>query len=335
MSVHAIKAMCFWTLAAGLAVTQGRPSVSLSAPVPAQPNGPSSLVFSRDGELVQIDPEGKSEKKLTTDERLNPLLNNARLSPDGKRLAILRTFVEGPKTPTRLFLRETGGKQPAEDLGVECTHIAWSADGAELACSNLKEGANGAAIATHFIVNVTTRTTTPLELPDGHFITDWSRDGKHFLTTAMNTAVEPPTAEVHWWARAGKGHKILVGGKREAVLSGQFSPDGTRVLYSRFAVGGGAEDFAPGAMRMAILDLATGKSSPVAGPQDGEIRGYCWSPDGKRIAYTWREVRTGKEAKETASHLVVCSPDGKNAKTIATAKGSSPKADTIVEVSWR
>lgn len=352
MTVRAITITSL-TLVAALAVAEafeppapGQPTVGPTNPVPGpkavhnpSPGGPNALVFSRSGDLVRIGPDGKNEKKLTTGERLNPLTNNARVSPDGKRLVLLRTFVEGATTVTKLFVRGSGDKDPVTDLGVECTHIAWSADGTEIACSNVKEGENGSAVVTHLVVNMTTKETAPLDLPKEQFITDWSRDGKHFLTTSMNPAADPPSSEIHWWTRDGKGHKTLAGSKREAALYGQFSPDGTRVLYARFAVTGGAGDFAPGAMRMAILDPTTGKSAPVAEPPAGEIRSYCWSPDGKRIAYTWRELHSGKKedlkAKETLSHLVICDPDGKNAKTVSSEKGPNPTADTIVEVSWR
>ena len=89
-----------------------------------------------------------------------------------------------------------------------------------------------------------------------------------------------------------------------------------------------------------MFDVSTGKTTPVTDvPLNAEIQAYCWSPDGKRIAYVWREVHAGKPEdnrdKETESHLVVCDPDGKNQKTIATEKGSYPAAVTIGGVDWR
>ena len=42
---------------------------------------------------------------------------------------------------------------------------------------------------------------------------------------------------------------------------------------------------------LAVLDIATGTSVPVAGLSlNGDTDTYCWSPDGKKIAYTWREI---------------------------------------------
>jgi Tol biopolymer transport system component len=89
-----------------------------------------------------------------------------------------------------------------------------------------------------------------------------------------------------------------------------------------------------------VLDIATGKSVRIEDqPLNGEIESYCWSPDGKRIAYCWREVHPGerdvKANKETESFLVVCDADGKNAKTIVTEKGDAPGLITIANVDWR
>ena len=119
-----------------------------------------------------------------------------------------------------------------------------------------------------------------------------------------------------------------------------LSPDGKRVLYqvmvakeetpaekkARQEAGGRAPD--PTRV-LTVFDVTTGKAAPVADvPLNADIQGYCWSPDAKRIAYTWREVHAGKPEdnrdKETESHLVVCDSDGKNQKTIATEKGPYP-----------
>ena len=90
---------------------------------------------------------------------------------------------------------------------------------------------------------------------------------------------------------------------------------------------------------LVVLDIQTGKSVAVDLPPKCELLGHCWSPDGKRIAYTWKERHEGKPEdlvkKETKSSLVVCDPDGKNAKTIATEKGGSPWEVTVGRVDWR
>ncbi|MBN9521547.1 sigma-70 family RNA polymerase sigma factor [bacterium] len=324
------------------------PADGLKAPAPApvpkvgtQPAaGPNKLLFSRSRRLVLIDPDGKNEQKVATAEPLNPFPNNARLSPDGKQLALLLTFV-GRRPVTKLYVRGLDEQAPVTDLEVECQMIAWSPDGTEIVCGDVKEGENHAADTKHAIVSVRTKATIPLDfIPKDQVITDWSRDGKYFLTTLMKPADVPPVAELHLWSRDGKEHRLLTDTKSEAAAFGQFSPDGSRVLFGRFPLTGDASDLTPNNMRMRVLDLATGKTAPVTDlPKAGEILGFCWSPDGKRVAYIWREVHDDMKEdirnKETFSHLVVCDSDGKNAKTIASEKGPTPRAETIGEVTWR
>ena len=93
-------------------------------------------------------------------------------------------------------------------------------------------------------------------------------------------------------------------------------------------------------VEMTVLDIATGKSALVGDvPKNGEIAGAYWSPDGKRIAYVWRQLHGGKTEdiadKETEWQLVVCDPDGKNAKTILTEKGPNPFTLPLTLVDWR
>jgi Tol biopolymer transport system component len=96
-----------------------------------------------------------------------------------------------------------------------------------------------------------------------------------------------------------------------------------------------------------VVDVTTGKAAPVEGvPPNAHIQGFSWSPDGKTIAYAWREIHARDPNDvpmmavrpavpiETASSLVVCDPDGKNEKTIATEKGSAQWLVTIGHVDW-
>jgi Tol biopolymer transport system component len=94
---------------------------------------------------------------------------------------------------------------------------------------------------------------------------------------------------------------------------------------------------------LTVLDLDTGKSAKVDGfPANGWLRAngsnvaYCWSPDGKRIAYVWQELDgPGDDPnKMYEARLIVCDPDGRNAKTIAAAQDGR-SIETIGCVDWR
>ena len=313
----------------------------LGAKPPEEPpaKGPDRLLIDRARRLTLIDPDGKNEKELSKESpELTP--GNAKLSPDGKRLAAI--YFTGEPRSWRLHVRGIDEKAPGTDLGVECTSFAWSADGIEIAYS-WDPGEDDVPRATHGIVNVKTKRRTPLMLPESHSITGWSRDGEQFLTLSMEI-VNPRKWSQNVWKlhlmnRDGTQHKALTDGKR-AVSPGKLSPDGKRVLYLERE----AFDDPPYSKQrgLKVLDVATGKFVEVEGvPLNAELRAYCWSPDGKRIAYAWSAAWEGnvedRVNKEMECFLMVSDWNGKNAKTIATVKGTfqiGVQGD-LTHIDWR
>jgi hypothetical protein len=106
-----------------------------------------------------------------------------------------------------------------------------------------------------------------------------------------------------------------------------------------------------------LLDVATKKVELLAEfPENGQATGIAWSPDGKRIAYTWKKLpedvfnkdtlelrfpflrsstQTGDFMIETEAFLMIADADGKNAKTIATDKSPSATRMFFGPVDWR
>jgi RNA polymerase sigma factor (sigma-70 family) len=316
-----------------------RPTVLLGdSPQPAA--GPNKLLFFRNGRLVLIDPDGKNAQAVTEDPGKFPpaslRIHSAWSSPDGKTVAYLAQPEGAEATRSRrLYLKGVDEKGAATDTGIDCLSAAWSPDGAEIAYSDFTDGWDMKPEATHGVLTVATRKATALRLPDDHIITDWSRDGKHLLTTCVAAKLTPtkvPAVRLHLMNRDGTEHKVLTD-ENLGCTDGRLSPDGKRVLYMSYV--------RPGNIRteLTVLDVATGQSTPVAGvPPDGWVRGYCWSPDGKRIAYTWHEAVPGTREellkKVAESRLVVCDSDGTNAKTVVTEKAQAGVM-TIGNVDWR
>lgn len=326
-------------------------------PAEKKREGSNRLLVWKKERLVLMDAEGKNEEMAAEpDGKL--FVKSGKISPDGTRFAILyqvgldavsRTAAQAIPPHRGLYVRSIHETGPGTDLEIECQMFCWSPDGTEIAYSEFVDQ-KGKLTAIHGIVNVKTKEKKALTIPNDHIITDWSRDGKFFLTCDPNMDRENPRARMYLLNRDGTVHKALGDPKQLAVL-GRLSPDSTRVLFLQVVLPKEetpAEIKArenrgrpmPQAMRkLAVLELAGGKATPVADtPLDGELQSFCWSPDGKRIVYTWRQVHAGKPEdvlnKETESFLVLSDPDGKNQKTIASEKGLGQYHITLSHVDW-
>lgn len=347
----AIRAMTIrtctqWTLAVGLLLAAAtavafaaRPAPVPQATVKHASGGPNRLLFYRTGHLVTSDPDGKDEKAgiKTDDGKVVFDCEDFRLSPDGKRVAVV-AYAERPAKAedfrrTKILVRELTGDASAVDLGSGKV-VCWSGDGKEVVIGGVTAGGPGKApVMTHHIVNLATKARTEVKLPAGHLVSDWSRDGTSFLTTGPTTRDGKKVTDEGVWVmnRDGTGAEVLTNSEKEGVL-GRFSPDGKRVLVFRVdtAAASGWDT------TLAVIDRRTGKATPVDSlPPDCRVFAYCWGPDGKKIAYTWRKVPPkGERATETESFLVVCDPDGRNAETVATEKAVQD-GDAIAGIDWR
>jgi RNA polymerase sigma factor (sigma-70 family) len=312
------------------------------APKPAAaqqpaPPGAGRLLFYRAGHLTLISPDGKDEKKVSKDRaKFHP--GGGWLSPDGKRVAYLVQIDREPavgRDPRRkVYVRGLDEPEPGTDLGVEAQRVSWSPDGTQLVAADIVPDAAAKTVkAVAWLVDVRTRKATRLKVPDNHFVTDWSRDGKHFVTSAMDFSKGRPASRLCLVSRDGTQVKELTDGSGLAVY-GRLSPDGRKVLYLAPDPERKGKEL-PDAFGLFVLDIAQRKSMRVAGqPLSGDFMGMCWSPDSKRIAYAWRQEKAAP-GQQIESHLIVADADGKNPVTIATERGDSPGLITLGVDDWR
>ncbi len=124
----------------------------------------------------------------------------------------------------------------------------------------------------------------------------------------------------------GTGFEQLTSDGKQKFLP-HFSPDGTKVLYTKFLVGGYGSPAA--VTEVAVLDLASGVETLVT---SGGDNGYgTWSPDGSRIAYL-ANTRLGQVPTQPTA-IVTIDADGSNPEVVGGASGA-PDDWAWFDIAW-
>jgi Tol biopolymer transport system component len=233
-------------------------------------------------------------------------------------------------------------------IDVEACQLCWSPDGKALYASwfaNEEREIRG----THHRIDLAARTVEQLDWPAGVRPIEWSRDGKAVLVSkffydrVLLALMSPDGKRVtDLWGADIQDDGWLV----EARLS----PDGRQVLYTDCPPGKKAHQDRGMTSRLYVFDIAAKKRSEVAGvPPNATVLFCCWSPDGKKIAYVWRErhaelaekLARGVEPagaefwRETRMFLTVANADGSGARTVASAKGAHAIDLPLGGIDWR
>jgi Tol biopolymer transport system component len=291
------------------------------------PGGVRPPVGDNEPHLAMVSPDGKEDtwltKNLTREEQPHHC-GAVAVSPDGRMIAYGVTPKDEYGKPfhnLEIFLKavDKNDQKPGESLKVRGLFWCWSPDGRSLVVSALE----GTSIR-HHIVDLMTKKTKSLQLPEtkgsedaefptGHLITDWSRDGQWFLTTVM--AKGQAEAELYLVKSDGSQVKSLGIG-----FDGKLAADAKTVLCLDLAWKGEKGDTPD--THLLLIDVETKKRRRVSQETNGQfVGGYCWSPDGKKIAYVWRRDRENdSEAWET--FLMVMDADGQNSRVVLSEKST-------------
>jgi RNA polymerase sigma factor (sigma-70 family) len=316
-----------------------------------RPAGPGTIVLGREGACWVLTPDGKKLPELPLPDKTHSR-GHITLSPDGTRAAFVATEDEPPTTdrggkpwPFKVVVRKLDkpdeGKewdQPAEDLS-----LCWTADGKKLVAA--KVTSRDPVTFESVLLDPETGKTEKLDLPDNVKVLDCGRDGKTFLVEWR----DPKTKKKHLGLAATGGKEVRNLAELHGYagsFEGRLSPDGSKVLFTdgdpeqKHAYKWGVSS------KPYLIDVKTGKREPVAEfPENAQATGVAWSPDGKKIAYAWKQLNeellkkdtlsANETAVETEAFLIVADADGKNAKTIATDKGPFAINMIFGTIDWR
>jgi RNA polymerase sigma factor (sigma-70 family) len=314
--------------------------------------GPGTLLLAREGGLIPLTPEGKEEGDQLTPPKDARSTFQGRLSPDGTRAAFVvnKGKPRGPGDdldaawPFQVVIRKLGAADPISvtDFAVKGRlTVSWAPDGKHVLVTN---DARADGSLDHVLVDAATGKTEPIDLPANARVLDWSRDGKTFLVHYL----KDKTFRLGLAAKADKELRELT--ELKVRLSwgviGRLSPDGSKVLFTDADPEQKDAHKWHRSSQPHVLDVATKKRTPLAEfPDNAQALGLAWSPDGKRVAYTWVQlhpellkkdsINIADDAVATEAFLMVADADGKNAKSVSSGKNNSVSNPIFGSIDWR
>jgi len=306
-------------------------SVPKVAPAP----GGRLLLMRNDGYTV-LTPEGK--ELFATSGRKMDDPDEGWLSPDGKQVAYL--VIGGGES--RVVVRDLDGGKFATTIDINAEGLCWAPDGKSLIATCCPTAEDKTKVE-HMRIDLITRAISKFPWPADDVPIDWSADGKSLVVVREDK--DSPVGKIALMTADGK-HKTELTTYHARTWGGiaRLSPDGKKLLYSD--VPPDVKNDNGMTRRLYVLEVATKKKTEVAEvPLNATVFWCCWSPDGKRIAYTWRQRHDELAKKqapsaediaiETEMFLIVANADGSNAKTIASVKTDNALKMPFTAIDWR
>jgi Tol biopolymer transport system component len=258
-----------------------------------------------------------------------------RLSPDGKSLAFKHQTAVGEVLSIWEFDQAWPGKVVrTNDLIVD---FFWMPDGKHLVLSKYQAIENDLPADFKIqMLDVATRRVADLNLPEGHWPVDVSRDGNWFLTVKnVDPKKSAVGAQLNRVERSsGKARKLFDGATIITPPRWRISPDGSQV----------AGLMASNTRRLQVFvgDVQTGALRDATHEDRGVSSFYGWSPDGRKLLYQLTREPAAPRGGDTYRQILASiDADGRNRIEIFENKcqynawGQRQAVDMITCADWR
>ena len=315
----------------------------------AKPAGPGSIVVGRNGAAWVLTPDGKKTGELAAPDKTEATAQVA-LSPDGKRVAFVVNEQLPPMReradpwPLKVVVRplDNPAGEKVWDVPAWGLALCWTADGKRIvAAKELDQDAN-VTLFESVLLDPETGKSEPL---CAHRVLDCGKDGTTFVVECRDLEKKRKTLGLYSTDDKQVRELTTLSGHAGTFVA-RLSPDGKTVVVldcdreRKDAFKWGLSH------RPYLIDVKSKDRKPL--PEFGEncqAVGVAWSPDGKKLAYAWRQLHpdllkkdslaAGDLSVETEAFLMVADADGLNAKTVANEKGPDSWNNIWRAIDWR
>jgi RNA polymerase sigma factor (sigma-70 family) len=310
----------------------------IKAPVPKAADSQGKILFWLDERPLFLTPDGA---ELPSPDPIPKVHRNgsgdARLSPDGKRLAY--QFRDSNHEGWLRIVDIDRKAEPTTLDAVRLNGFHWLGDGKTVYVRGYP--AKGGGKLADWVYDPAGDKLTPLAVPKDFFVRAISPDGKTAVADEWKMAPARWHQHAHLWALGSDDQPTPLLERNQSFknLTPRFSADGGRLLCRVHAAGpytpnkdGTFDDSEFEFDNLLVIDLKTKKQTvvkEVGHKPEWRVCGYAWSPDGERVAYV--EYQPPRPpAREDQFRVTVADADGRNAKEILAAKGAC-----LVGFDWR
>jgi hypothetical protein len=285
------------------------PPPTEAAPKPGAEDSVERILVSRWNQFARLKTDGKGLTLIGEECNDGEFIAYYRTAPDGKSVAYLHQTIVGQVLEIWQFDQPFPGRVASNAFIAD---IFWMPDGKHLVLSSYGAPKDGAPSDFKFhLLDVATLKVTDLKMPEGHWATDVSPDGKWFLTEK--------NVDLKKWETGAELYRVeYPSGKMERLFDKvavnlvprwRISPDGKQVAGLQLTDNRKLQVF--------VGDLSGGPLRQATREADHVNRFSGWSPSGKKLLYgVSREPAQPKGGEAFDEFIVVIDADGRNRKEL-------------------